>query len=169
MKRLICFFLLLASIISLTACDQNDTGKKSNFYYVRNQYVYGQENGVMASEARSTAEYSDAQEILQAYLSGPQDSTLASPFPSGTQITEFLYKGETLHITLSAHIVTLPKAKQVLACTCLARTAMELTGVNAVYFQTDNTEFAYMDPILIDKDSVLLYDDYNSVTPSERN
>ena len=38
-----------------------------------------------------------------------------------------------------------------------------------MYFQTDNTDFAYMDPILIDRDSVLLYDDYNSDTTSERN
>ena len=168
MKRLFSCLLICVISLSLVAC-QTESGDNTNFYYVRSAYVYGEEDGVIAAEARNTAEFTDVQDIMREYLLGPQDIALTSPFPQGIRITEFLYEGETLHITLSAHIVTLSKAQQVLACTCFARTVMELTGVSQVYFQTDNTDFAYMDPILIDRDSVLLYDDYNSDTTSERN
>jgi hypothetical protein len=63
---------------------------------------------------------------------------------------------------LSSHIAALSKVKQVLACTCLARTAMELTGAEAVHFETDSDDFTRMDPITIYEDSTLLYDNYTS-------
>ena len=160
MKRLMSFLLILAYL--LCGCGSQKSENTANFYYVQDSYIYGQEDGVIASEVRFIGEFTNEQEILQAYLAGPNDVLLASPFPSGTHIVEFLYKGETLHITLSAHIVTQTRAKQVLACACFARTAMELTRVKAVYFQTDDTDFARMEPILIDRDSVLLYDSYNA-------
>ena len=104
---------------------------------------------------------------LTILLFGPLDTNrLVSPFPSGLEITEFIYEEKNLHITLSTHITTLSKAQQTLACACIARTAMELTGVTAVYFQTDSANYARMDPIIINKDSVLLYDDYQSLTPT---
>ena len=168
MKRLLSVLLIAATLLCFSGCDSGETNR-TNFYYVRSEYDYGRQDGVMAPETRDTSDFTDALEILREYLAGPQDTNLASPFPKETKITEFLFKGKTLHITLSNQIVSLPKAKQVLACTCLARTAMELTGAEAVYFQTNSTGFSRMDPILIDKDSVLLYDDYHSVTPSERN
>ena len=39
--------------------------------------------------------------------------------------------------------------------------------MKAVYFQTDDTDFARMEPILIERDSILLYDDYNAPAPTE--
>lgn len=167
MKRFLCTLLILSSLLCMFGCDAGPEESSANFYYVRNSYIYGKEDGVMAPEVRAIGEFSDEQSILRAYLSGPNDVSLVSPFPSETEITEFLYKGETLYITLSAHIVTLPRAQQVLACACFARTAMELTRVKAVYFQTDDTDFARMEPILIERDSVLLYDNYNAPAPTE--
>ena len=164
MKSLMSFLIILACLLS--GCGGQKTENMADFYYVQDSYIYGQEDGVIASEVRFIGEFTNEQEILQAYLAGPNDVLLASPFPSGTQIVEFLYKGETLYITLSTHIVTQSRAKQVLACACFARTAMELTRVKAVYFQTDDTDFARMEPILIDRDSVLLYDSYNAQTPN---
>ena len=167
MKRLLCSLLVLSCFFCLCACDAENDEASTQFYYVRNAYLYGQEDSVIASEKRMIDGFSDEQAILRSYLDGPKDPALASPFPSGTQIVEFMYKEETLYVTLSTHIVTLSKAKQVLACACFARTAMELTQVKAVYFQTDNTDFARMEPILIDENSVLLYDNYNAPNPSE--
>lgn len=167
MKRLLCYLLIIASLLCFGGCGSDEISKPANFYYIRNGFTYGSEDSVMAFEVRSTAGFSKEQEILNKYLEGPQDTnSLASPFPNGLEITDFIYKEKNLHITLSAQITTLSKAKQTLACACIARTAMELTGVTAVYFQTDSTNFTRMDPILIDKDSVLLYDDYQSLTPT---
>ena len=166
MKRFISSLLVLLILLSLAGCKSAD-GKAANFYYVRDSYVFGKEDGVMVAESRSIEGYTDTQEILREYLKGPQDISLVSPFPADIEIVGYRYEGETLYITLCAHIVTLPKAKQVLACACFARTAMELTGVKAVYFQTDESDFTRMDPILIDRESVLLYDDYNAPVPSE--
>lgn len=166
MKKIVCALLTLACLLCLCSCATENKEPSANFYYVRDSYIYGKEDGVIASEMRSTAEFTNAEETLRAYLSGPEDISLVSPFPKGTKIIDFFYMGETLHITLSTHIVTLSKAKQVLACACLARTAMELTRVKAVYFQSDETGFTRMEPILIDQDSVLLYDDYTGPAPT---
>lgn len=167
MKQFICCLLVFSCLLCLNGCRADNDGKTANFYYIRNSYIYGQADGVMAAEVREIEEFSNEREILLAYLAGPTDPLLVSPFPRETEITEFYYEGDTLYITLCDHISTLAKAKQVLACACIARTAMELTGVKAVYFQTDNTGITRMDPILIDQDSVLLYDDYNAPGTTE--
>ena len=167
MKRILCSLLILPMLLCLCGCSDEIDENSARFYYVRGSYIYGQEDGVMAAEIRDIQEFANDQDILRAYLSGPEDITLVSPFPSETEIVGFTYKGDTLYITLSSHIVTLSKAKQVLACACFARTAIELTGVQAVYFQTDSKGLAQMEPIRITKDTVMLYDDYNSPTPTE--
>lgn len=169
MKRILCCFLVIISLLSLWGCDEDNAEASANFYYVRSAYIYGQEDGVIAAEPFDTAEFTDDREILSVYLDGPKNVDLVSPFPQGTKIIDFSYKGETLYITLSSHVVALSKAKQVLACTCFARTAMELTGVKAVHFETDSSTVARMDPILIDEDTFLLYDDYASFTTEETN
>ena len=167
MKHLLCYLLIVASLLCLYGCGSEEISKPANFYYIRNGFTYGNEDSVMAFEVRSIAGFSREQEILSNYLEGPLDTNrLVSPFPSGLEITEFIYEEKNLHITLSTHITTLSKAQQTLACACIARTAMELTGVTAVYFQTDSANYARMDPIIINKDSVLLYDDYQSLTPT---
>ena len=167
MRKIVCALLALACLLCMCGCSMNKKESSANFYYVRDAYIYGQEDGVIASEVRSTAEFTNAEEILRAYLNGPEDISLVSPFPRGARIVDLQYKGETLYITLSTHIVALSKARQVLACACFARTAMELTGVKAVHFQSDETGFTRMDPVLLDWNSVLLYDDYNVPTPTE--
>lgn len=166
MKRFISIFLVLFSLLSLAGC-KSDSENFTNFYYIRNSYVFGKEDGVMFAEARNIEGYTDEQDILKEYLNGPQDVSLVSPFPADIEISDYHYEEEILYITLCANIVTLPKAKQVLACACLARTAMELTGVKAVHFRTDEADFAKMDPIIIDQESVLLYDNYNGPAPTE--
>ena len=166
MKHLICCVLIISTLLCCAGCTANDADT-INFYYIRDTYIYGQEDGVMVAEARDTSNFGSDNAIMSVYLAGPQDATLHSPFPAGTVLLEFSIEKEILHITLSSHVVTLSKAEQVLACACFARTAMELTGVNAVRFETDSSHFAKMDPIVIDRDSVLLYDDYHSAAPTE--
>ena len=166
MKRILCSLLILPLLLCLCACSDEIDENSARFYYVRESYIYGQEDGVMAAEIRDIQEFANEQDIMRAYLNGPLDIGLASPFPSETEIVGFSYKGDTLYVTLSAHIVTLSKANQVLACACFARTAIELTGAQAVYFQTDSDGLAQMEPIRITKDAVMLYDDYNSPTPT---
>ena len=166
MKHLMCCILVLSCLFCCFGCSADETGSV-NFYYVRDTYQYGQEDGVMVAEIRDTTEFSDAQAVMNAYLDGPQDATLHSPFPSGTTILEFLIETETLRITLSSHVAALSKIDQVLACACFARTAMELMGVNAVRFESNSTDFTKMDPILIDRGSILLYDNYQPIAPTE--
>ena len=167
MKRIISSLLIISLFLCLCGCSAGDTDNTVTLYYVRNSYVYGSADGVMAAEERTVTEPSSDEEILRSYLDGPVDDSLSSPFPYGSQILDLHCEEEKLYITLSVHIVTLPKAKQVLACACLARTAIELMGVDSVHFQTDSTDFARMEPIVINKDSVMLYDDYNSPNPTE--
>ena len=167
MKRWIIGILIISTIVCSFGCQRNDGKQTVNFYYVRDPYSYGKEDSVVVSEVHTITDGTDALRILEAYLEGPQDPTHASPFPSGTKIVEYAQNGDSLQITLSSHVATLSKAKQVLACACLARTVMEFTSAESVRFETDSDAFTRMDPVTIYKDSTLLYDNYTSTATTE--
>ena len=167
MKKAIHYLIILACVICLFGCSKVNKEQTANFYYIRSSYVFGKEDGVMMPEVRNTVQYAGARETMSAYMGGPQDPTLVSPFPSGTMIIDFYYVGDTLHVVFNSHLATIAKSKQVLACTCFARTAIELTGVKAVHFETDSSKVARMDPITISSDSYLLYDNYGATAATE--
>jgi hypothetical protein len=114
--------------------------------------VYNETDGVLAPEFREGAGMKDdAAALLQLYLSGPQDSTLRSPFPAGLRIITVNRTGKTLYLTLSHDLANLSGLELTVACASLTKTCMALTGVSAVQIRAqggallDGAGYIYMD------------------------
>ena len=162
MKRMIA---LLLCCLLLSGCGRS--GKiliePVYFYYPRNEFDYGYEDGVIDFEAiDGTGRMDDYWLLLNEYFTGPIDETLHNPFPEGTQLLSAERDGDLFRLTLSQEPLTLPEHLLTLACTCLSMTCFELTDCQQAVFLFGSRE------IIIPHDSWLL-DDCISTETTERN
>ncbi|MBQ8238663.1 MAG: hypothetical protein IJZ39_11020 [Oscillospiraceae bacterium] len=156
MKRLISLLLLLALVVSLAACaDENAV----TYYYVRDEeeYLYGAADGVMVGERRSAAGHvDDLRYLLILYFHGPVTDYLKSPFPSGTNLEELVQQEDSLDIRLSGIVSMMEGADLTLACACLARTCFGMTDVQSITIHAESLNTV---SITFTRDSLLLVDE----------
>lgn len=164
MKRSICCILVFSLIIFLSGCIPSNAEESIQFYYLRSKYAYGSVDSVIAVEVRDLPENNNINELLIQYLKGPLDSSLESPFPVDTMLIQLNSNGTIIHITLSDHIGKLTGVPLSLACACLAKTAMELTGAKTVQISADTLALNGKDFITVEIDDILLMDDSTVVT-----
>jgi hypothetical protein len=154
MKKLLLTFILIGMVLPLCACTPQTQELRDPvaFYYPRQDIVYNETDGVLAPEFREGAGMKDdAAALLQLYLSGPQDSTLRTPFPAGLRIITVNRTGKTLYLTLSHDLANLSGLELTVACASLTKTCMALTGVSAVQIRAqggallDGAGYIYMD------------------------
>ena len=135
-KFLIILCCVLAAALLIAVLGRTDQGKNTvTFYYVRSQYAYGTEDGVIGSEQRDiTGHENDLDYLLALYLEGPLDSGLRSPFPgkSATRILSQQRRGDALQIQLTDMTKVMSDSEFTLACACLTRTCLGMTKVLAV-------------------------------------
>ena len=155
MKRLICLFLCFCLVLSLTGCSFFSSAIQNpvRFYYQRAEFVYGQEDGVIAFEERDgTGHIKDFAYLLRLYLMGPHEEELVSPFPPGLLVTDIRQGNGVVILTLTDVLSSVSEAKQTLACACLALTSMDITGQDsAILIWADEM-------ITLDRASLTLYD-----------
>lgn len=130
MKRVIGVLLLC---LMLCGCGAYESGDPVSFYYVRKTYAYYEEEPVMVGESRDIAGHrQDLEYLMSLYLMGPADEGMACPFPKRTQLLKLEAADDALTIELSDTARTLPDSAFSLACACISRTAMELSGAESV-------------------------------------
>jgi len=158
MKR--CLTLILLFSLLLTGCSVYGERLKEpvTFYYLRDQYQYFSQDGVISSEEREAAGHrDDLAYLLALYLIGPADESLVSPLPKGTRIytTEQDENGITLKISNTTESMT--DIEYSAACVCLALTCFDLTDAEQVTVNSGDRSIA------ISRDSILLYDNITAV------
>ena len=85
MKRFFC--LLLCLCLFLPGCSGELMKNPVTFYYPRQEYRYGAEDGVISSEQREASGHTnDLRYLLSLYLIGPSSDELVSPLPWGTRL-----------------------------------------------------------------------------------
>ena len=155
MKRLISLFAAACLLLSLTGCSffSSPIQNPVKFYYQREEYVYGQPDGVISFEERDgTSHIKDIAYLLRLYLMGPHDEELVSPFPPGLLITAIRQGTGTLILTLTDALSSVSEAQQTVACACLALTGMDITGHDTVILiWTDEM-------VTMTRDTLTLYD-----------
>ena len=152
MKRFICF-MLAALIALLSGCSRQQTESQSLYYYCREEYSYGTEDAIIASELRDISGHEgDLQYLLSMYLLGPRDETMRSPFPSRTKLLTVRYKENTVVLEISDCSKLLTEAEFSLACACLALTCLELTDMEYVTIVSSDQR------ITLNHDDLLLFD-----------
>lgn len=155
MKKLLC---LLCLLVLLTGCVQAPNKLEAAFYYPRAVYTYNQEDGVIAIEYRDKGGSTSAKDILSLYLQGPASETLVQPFPQGLTLSSIHTDGRTVYVTVTDELASLSGATLILACSCLGRTAMELTGCSSAEIRCENLLLEGRRTIFI-SDSTVLYSD----------
>ena len=135
MKRLLCIFLSLLLLITLSSCSTSGTAKTNSvtFYYRTNEISHGGNDGVIIANTRKTEiDSTDYTNLIKEYLTGPTSYDCISPFPAGISLVELNIRKNNVQIEVSAHLAVLSGAELSVACACLTKTIFEHTGITTV-------------------------------------
>lgn len=166
MKELICLILAAALLFILSSCYLTGANDSIYFYYLRSQFTHGASDSVIVAEVRELSGNYEITDLIRQYLNGPLDSTLKTPFPADTSLITFENEAGTVSITLSDQIGALTGVSLSLACTCLAKTVMELTDSKTVHISAETLALNGRDYLSFEADTVLLLDDGIPTTDS---
>ncbi len=161
MKRLICIFLSLAILFIFCSCksEETDIAEPINFYYRTVPVTYGADACIITAEVRDATGYSrDYVSLIEQYLNGPKKYTSISPFPAGTTLEEFSLNVNNAQILLSPHMAILSGSELMVACACLSKTVIELTGVTTVQISSENSLLNNQETITVTADSFAYLD-----------
>ena len=161
MKRPICLLLVLTVLLSMSACRNNTSIQDPvMLYYLAKENVADSDGNVLAYEIISGVHSSHVSMLLPAYLQGPLDPALESPFPTGTHLLNLQISDDLLVVTLSQEFSVLTGISLSLACCALAKTVMEFSGVKTVQIQTLSGTLDGDDYIIIHEEDILFYDNH---------
>ena len=162
MKRiligLLCALLLCGCAQSTTSDAQTVT-----FYYRSIPGQYASEAGVVCGENYKKTPESTLQSILQAYFSGPTQENLRAPFSSQTRLLDLSVQEDSATITLSSHFTYTAGIDRSIACACIAKTVMDITGCKSVTILAGTADNANRVQITLKAEDILLSD----ITPAQ--
>lgn len=163
MKRKIALFPLLAVLISLWGCVQEQAvpAPKSPFtYYYRPAEIdYESDNGVIRGETREIAGHEgDLRWILRDYLKGPQTEGLVTPFPKDIDLISCDLDGETAVVQVNKEFANLAGIDLSVAASCIAATCFGVEGVETVSISVPSGLLDGKQSIILRRDGLLLQD-----------
>ncbi len=159
MKKLILALLILCLLLPGCAAQQKQPNEVA-FYYPMNQMDYSVGTSYLQCEMRSKAMTGEIMsDILNQYLQGPMDkSTYAMPFPQNAKVYAIIIENGIMDITLTGEFATYTGIQLTIACACIAKTGIGLTGVDGVRIRAYQTTLDGMEYIEMNDASVLLVD-----------
>ena len=161
MKKFISILLIVAFCLSISGCQQKTEPIKSpvTFYYSRAEFDHGNQDSVILGETRESAGLkSDLIKLLNEYLAGPLSDQLTSPSPGGTRVKNIWIENDVAILSVTDQMSLARGIQLTLACACLAKTFMEISGIETVKIQAQTVKLSATGYILIDKDNILLLD-----------
>lgn len=157
MKKRITFLLAMLLVLFMAGCSQQAQGSQVPFYYPRAELDFGEPEGVISQELHDVSGHSDnLRYLLALYLQGPSDPELASSFPDGTVLVDFLREDDTVTVTLSSTPTKLDDLRLNIACVCLAETCFAISDVQQVHIQSLVSASGQAVDTTITRDSILL-------------
>ena len=161
MRRFICILLCLLVVFACCGC-RSGLSSDVSFYYCRNNYIYGEENGAILAEKRSAPGHTDdLSYLLSLYLMGPMDETLYSPIPSDVRLLSVSIHENTVLVSLSELPADMSELSVSLAFSCLAMTCLEITAAQQVVITSGSRT------VTLDRSSYLLYDNVTKIPVTE--
>lgn len=133
MKRTLCMILIAAALFSGCSISGERIKEPVHFYYLKNEFEYRSESGVISFEEREASGHRDNLSYLLAlYRMGPSSEELRLPFPEGTALLMMEQSPKEIKLALGNHASSMSDAELSLACACLTLTCSELTDVERV-------------------------------------
>lgn len=161
MKRIVSFLLLICLCFMTCGCRQETEPAKKpvTFYYCRTEFDHGSDDSVILGETRESAEFEgNLMGLLNLYLQGPLSENLRPTFPAGTKLKEYRVEGNTAVLTVTDQLSLAKGIDLTVACACLAKTVMSLTGLKDVQIQAQTVNLENNAYIFMDQNSILLLD-----------
>ncbi len=164
MKRLVGICLIACFLLCLCSCAEGSFETPVRFYYPRAEYRYDGADGVIHYETREGSALPQLSDLLTAYLAGPDDPLLVSPFPEDVRLVNLTLDGSDLYLVLSDEFAQLTRHALSVACACITRTCLERSDVQTVHIcaetlTLDGSSSVIMtaqDMLLLDKSSIPL-------------
>lgn len=141
MKKITVVFLCMSVILSLCACSQRESkiAEPVNFYYCKEEIVYHFASGVIEAEIHEGADFqNDAERMLHAYLQGPRSNDNILLVPEQTNLVSVKIEHERAYVVFTDAYSQLSGIELTTACSCIAMTLHDYTGVKEVFFSTEN-------------------------------
>ena len=141
MKKIAVVFLCMSVILSLCACSQRESkiAEPVNFYYCKEEIVYHSASGVIEAEMHEGADFqNDAERMLRAYLQGPHANDNVLLLPDQTNLISLQIVNDRAYVKFTDMYSQLSGIKLTTACSCIAMTLHDYTGVKEVFFSTEN-------------------------------
>ena len=159
MKRVLSLVLILAALLSLSAClREDDQPEGMAFYYCAARSDYNVGSTALTAEYRTDVAEDPLQQALERYLDGPVSAELRSPFPEELKLMSAYREGSTVYLTFSRELTDLSGLELTMACGCLTLTTLALTGAQQVEIRSVSGLLDGQRAITMDKNTLLLMD-----------
>ncbi len=160
MKQLTVFLLLLSLLLTACASREPKHQEPVLFFYCRDEIAYGSSDSVICSEPREAVGHKDdTAYLLTQYLLGPTSPDLRSPLPAGTALISYRQESTQAILVLSDHIAALSGVELTVACACIAKTVLELSGAATVEIRANSMDIGESGVIIMSRDNLLILDD----------
>ena len=172
MKGFFCGLLSLLLCFSLLGCQKEEPApilEPVTFFYTQSTYTYTDAESILGSEIREASGHKeDLTYLLKQYFQGPHSENLSQPFPSGCYlVSSSVRNNNTITLVLSDDFAELTGMELTIACVCLAKTTIGITGYPSVDIRTQSQLLDGKKSINIRNDELVLYDNYIAPTISE--
>ena len=154
-RHILCLLLALALILSgcaAAAATAAQEEKNCQLYYLVRDLerapaggdAIGSEVSTLPKESESPTE-TQAEDLMNALLSGPAGSGLRSPFPEGTRLLGVEVRGSHAKVDLSSAYRNLSGIDLTLADYCITLTLTQLSAIRSVSILVRGQELSYRD------------------------
>lgn len=160
MKRMLCLILSICLLAGFTGCADDSYQDPANFYYRQSHINYDSEDGIIGAEIHDLTDLRDDTEALfAAYFSGPESSSLETPFPRDTHVVSWSVKNNTLELVMNEAFAALSGVELSIACACISQTFLGIFSVRQVVIRAEHSALDGNNSITMTADNLLLKDD----------
>ncbi len=160
MKQPICILLALL-MLALCGCQEEAPSYQDP---IRLYFRTAEEKGDIPTEvigwqlAEGHGRRQDPKALLNEYLRTPPGHGFYQTFPSFSQIVTFEIDHGKVFLTLNNSFAGYDGIRLTLACACLAKTVMDLTGAEAVYMKAQGSTLGGSEQIMMDAQTLVTLD-----------
>ena len=161
MKKTLSLLFVLLILLSGCSTKKKEIHDPVNYYYLVSSIRHDHNSSVITCEVRDKFGHAnDYTYLIEDYLLGPQSPNSTSPFPAGTTLIRFDLMKDTALVDVSSHLALLSGHDLTLACACLGKTVLELTGMKSVQITAQGDLLDGKEFITVDAGSLALIDNY---------
>lgn len=172
MRRFFCGFLCFLLCFSLLGCQPKEEIpilEPVEFFYPKKDFSYAETDTIIDSELREASGHKeDLSYLMELYFRGPQSESLSHPFPVGCGLlSSTVRSNNTITLVVTDTFASLSGLELAIACVCLAKTAIGITGYPKVIIRAKTQLLDGKRSIIIRDGEFALLDDYIAPTQTE--